>query len=105
LRAVPREERTPEYARNGVLPSPKKEEAPKEEGKPLSKDNEPKTEKAKGGKGKSSVLQKNARAREKAMTAIERAEHNRKRFLNLRARPTAPKRELLCNRGHRRAQA
>jgi hypothetical protein len=45
---------------------PLKEEAPKEEGKPLSKDNEPKTAKAKGGKDKSSVSQKNARAREKA---------------------------------------
>ena len=41
---------------------PLKEEAPKEEGKPLSKDNEPKTAKAKGGKDKSSVSQKNAHA-------------------------------------------
>jgi hypothetical protein len=61
---------------------PLKEEAPKEGKEPLSKDNEAKTEKAKGGKGKSSVSQKNARAREKAMTAIERAEHNRKRLKN-----------------------
>jgi hypothetical protein len=45
---------------------PLKEEAPKEEGKPLSKDNEPKTAKAKGGKDKSSVSQKNAHAHEKA---------------------------------------
>ena len=49
---------------------PLKEEAPKEGKEPLSKDNEAKTEKAKGGKGKGSVLQKNAHAREKAMTAI-----------------------------------
>lgn len=61
---------------------PLKEEAPKEGKEPLSKDNEAKTEKAKGGKGKGSVLQKNAHAREKAMTAIERAEHNRKRLKN-----------------------
>ena len=61
---------------------PLKEEAPKEEGKPLSKDNEPKTAKAKGGKGKGSVSQKNARAREKAMTVIEKAERKRKGLKN-----------------------
>jgi hypothetical protein len=58
----------------------------------LSKDNEPKTEKAKGGKGKGSVLQKNAHAREKAMTAIERAEHNRKRFSSM-----PPKKSAIFN--------
>ena len=61
---------------------PLKEEVTKEANKPLSKDNEHKTAKAKGGKGKGSVSQKNARAREKAMTVIEKAERKRKGLNN-----------------------
>ena len=62
---------------------PLKEEAPKEEAMPLSKDNEPKTAKAKGARKKKASAKTKPRTREVLVeTVIEKAERKRKGLKN-----------------------